>query len=253
MPAALPYDALVLAGGRSSRLGGVPKALLRAGGRTLLESTLAAVAGARRIAVAGPPDLAPVLARCPGSASLVREEPAFSGPAAAVGAGLSALPPDSEWTLVLACDMPHVGLAVRSLLDAAAEQTAAAKLTAAAEQTAPGAGAGGEAAAADEPPETPSDAPAGRGTAPAETGPEPQSLLAVDADGYRQPLAALYRTADLRAAVAHYGPGGLANMSLKGLLARVQYRGVVVPPMSTADVDTWADAQSLGVSAGELP
>ncbi|MFD1214070.1 molybdenum cofactor guanylyltransferase, partial [Arthrobacter sp. GCM10027362] len=56
------HDAVVLAGGRSSRLGGVPKALLEFEGRTLLRRTLDALSGARRIAVVGPPELAAVLA-----------------------------------------------------------------------------------------------------------------------------------------------------------------------------------------------
>ena len=40
------WDAIVLAGGRSARLGGVDKAALRVGDRDLLATTLAAVAAA---------------------------------------------------------------------------------------------------------------------------------------------------------------------------------------------------------------
>ncbi|MCC3291664.1 molybdenum cofactor guanylyltransferase [Arthrobacter sp. zg-Y1110] len=229
MSAAAPYDAVVLAGGRSTRLGGTPKALLLAGDRTLLETTLAAVQDARSIAVAGPPDLSNLLSSSalggsPVTPLLVREEPAYAGPAAAVGAAVAALADlekrdsasgsltdgglkdrgGSPWTMVLACDMPQIASAVRALLDAAAV-------------------------------------------------PPAESLLAVDSSGNRQPLAALYRTADLRAAVASLAAEGLANKSMKALLARVQWRGVDVPPTSTADVDTWNDAQTLGVSAGDLP
>ncbi|MCC9206311.1 molybdenum cofactor guanylyltransferase [Arthrobacter sp. zg-Y769] len=222
MSADLLYDAVILAGGRSTRLGGTPKALLLSGSRTLLETTLDAVPDARNIAVAGPPELSALLGSraleaVPRKPVLVREEPAYAGPAAAVGAAVAALAaldkadggpdtdrPGSPWTLVLACDMPQIGSAVRALLAAAA-------------------------------------------AAP------PESLLAVDSTGKRQPLAALYRTAELRSAVQSAGPGGLENQSMKALLARVQWRGVDVPPMSTADVDTWNDAQSLGVSAGDLP
>ncbi|MCC9175556.1 molybdenum cofactor guanylyltransferase [Arthrobacter sp. zg-Y179] len=209
------YDAVILAGGRSTRLGGTPKALLLAGDRTLLETTLAAVQDARSTAVAGPPELSKllgstVLAGSPGRPLLVREEPAYAGPAAAVGAAVVALAEgnvdsgESPWTMVLACDMPQIAAAVRALL-----------------------------AAADVPPA--------------------ESLLAVDSSGTRQPLAALYRTADLRAAVDSLAAEGLANKPMKALLARVQWRGVDVPPTSTADVDTWNDAQTLGVSAGDLP
>ena len=197
------HDAVILAGGRSSRLGGSPKSLFRIRGRTLLETTLDAVAQAQHIAVAGPAALAPLLDGSRQGVALVREEPAFGGPAAAVAAGLGALPGESPFTLVLACDMPRVDEAVAALLREAET-------------------AGGGA-----------------------------SLLAVDEGGRSQPLAGLYRTADLRAAVGNQAAGGLTNMSMKALLARVQWRGVVVPPMSTADVDTWADAQTLGVSAGD--
>lgn len=203
MPA-VTHNAVILAGGRSARLGGRPKALLLAGGATLLETTLAAAEGAQHIAVAGPPGLQPLLDGFPGEPMLVREEPAFGGPAAAVAAGLGALHGSSDWTLVLACDMPGVSAAVQALLRAADD------------------GAG-------------------------------DSLLALDSSGRSQPLAGLYRTADLHAAVAGHAPNGLTNMSMKALLARVQWRGVVVPPMSTADVDTWDDAQNLGVSAGDQP
>ncbi|MCC9178444.1 molybdenum cofactor guanylyltransferase [Arthrobacter sp. zg-Y750] len=202
MPVVPVYDAVILAGGRSSRLGGSPKALLRTGGRTLLETTLDAVAGARRVAVVGPGSLLPLLEDASRETVLVREEPEFGGPAAAVAAGLEALPASGDWTLVLACDMPRIASAAGVLLDAAG-----------------------------------SDDSDGDST-----------LLALDADGRSQPLAGLYRTADLRQAVLGHAPGGLTNMSMKALLARVQWRGVDVPPMSTADVDTWADARILGVS-----
>ncbi|MGO4494169.1 molybdenum cofactor guanylyltransferase, partial [Arthrobacter sp. 2YAF22_2] len=50
----MEYDAVILAGGRSSRLGGVPKAQLRVDGATLLERSLQAASGARRTVVVGP-------------------------------------------------------------------------------------------------------------------------------------------------------------------------------------------------------
>ncbi|XVV06848.1 molybdenum cofactor guanylyltransferase [Actinosynnema sp. CA-248983] len=48
------WDAVVLAGGRGSRLGGVDKAAVEVGGRTLLDHALDAVRGARRTVVVGP-------------------------------------------------------------------------------------------------------------------------------------------------------------------------------------------------------
>ncbi|GAA1356546.1 hypothetical protein GCM10009636_26030 [Arthrobacter koreensis] len=123
------YDAVILAGGRSSRLGGVPKAELRVGGETLLERTLRAVQEAVCVAVAGPPSLEGILAHSAYTPVLVREDPPFSGPAAAVGAGIAALggfsagsgAPRRPWTFVLACDMPDAARAVPVLLGAADE------------------------------------------------------------------------------------------------------------------------------------
>jgi molybdopterin-guanine dinucleotide biosynthesis protein A len=107
-------DAIVLAGGRATRLDGTPKAFLVAGERSLLSSTLAAVARARRIVVVG--DEA---ALGFGGFTVVREEPAFAGPAAGIAAGLAALD-DSDFTIVVACDMPGVAAAIDVLLAALA-------------------------------------------------------------------------------------------------------------------------------------
>ena len=102
------WDAIVLAGGRATRLGGAPKADLEVDGRTLLERTLDAVAGATRVVVVGDVD-------APG-AVVVQEEPRFAGPAAAIGAGLAEVA--SPWVLIAACDHPFVADAVGPLLDA---------------------------------------------------------------------------------------------------------------------------------------
>ena len=73
------------------------------------------------------------------------------------------------------------------------------------------------------------------------------SLVAVDG-GRAQPLAALYRTADLAAAVDVILASGTAdNLSMRSLLASVETRPVPVAPGTTHDVDTWADARVLGV------
>ena len=106
-------DALVLAGGRSSRLGGTAKSGVVVGQGTLLEHALtgAARVGARQTVVVGPPGLvsAPVLC--------VQETPAFGGPAAGVAAGVGVL--SADWVLVLACDLPRapdVAVALRAAL-----------------------------------------------------------------------------------------------------------------------------------------
>jgi molybdopterin-guanine dinucleotide biosynthesis protein A len=107
------FDALILAGGRSSRLGGVPKQHLVFKGATLLERSLAAASGARRVVVVGP-DPGPL----PEGVLSCREQPEFAGPAAAIAAGLDMLATEgggSDHTLVLACDMPLAGEVVRIL------------------------------------------------------------------------------------------------------------------------------------------
>jgi molybdopterin-guanine dinucleotide biosynthesis protein A len=110
-------DAIVLAGGRSSRLGSVAKAELLVEGRSLLARTLDAAAVARRIVVVGPePSTA-----LPEGVLQLQEKPAFAGPVAAIATGLMALKAadviTSDAVLALACDMPHVALAVPVLVE----------------------------------------------------------------------------------------------------------------------------------------
>lgn len=108
------FDAVILAGGRSSRLGGVPKQDLVFHQATLLQRALAASAGAASTVVVGPrPEASfPGVIWC-------RESPEFAGPAAAIAAGLEAVRQHSAhtsvYTLVLACDMPMVRDAVAAL------------------------------------------------------------------------------------------------------------------------------------------
>jgi molybdopterin-guanine dinucleotide biosynthesis protein A len=110
-------DALVLSGGRSARLGGSAKAGLEYRGTSLLARTLAAVADARRTAVVGdmPSDIP-----LPPAVVVTREDPPFSGPAAAIGAGLALLDEragddPADVVVVVACDMPGIDGAVRAL------------------------------------------------------------------------------------------------------------------------------------------
>ncbi|MGI8623834.1 MAG: NTP transferase domain-containing protein, partial [Solirubrobacteraceae bacterium] len=76
------FDAIVLAGGRGRRLGGVDKAALRVGDKTLLTRALDAVAGASRQIVVGPPR------SLPDGVVGVSEEPLGGGPVAGLAAGL---------------------------------------------------------------------------------------------------------------------------------------------------------------------
>lgn len=107
------FAAVVLAGGRARRLGGVDKVLLPVSGRSLLDRTLDAVAGARPVVVVGPRrDVdAPV--------RWTREDPPGSGPLAGVCAGLLQIPQDTALLAVLAADHPHLTSATVDRLRAA--------------------------------------------------------------------------------------------------------------------------------------
>lgn len=117
------FHAVILAGGRSARLGGHPKAALRHEGRTLVELTVEAVREAAGVVVVGPPELV-----LPEGVLRTRENPPFAGPAAGIAAGLRTLEalPVAAWTMTLACDMPGVQAAVARLREAARAQPGAA-------------------------------------------------------------------------------------------------------------------------------
>ena len=118
-------DAIVLAGGRATRLDGASKAALSLGGRSLLEHSLAAVSAARAIVVVG--DKAEISAAAPDAAiTIVRESPAFAGPAAAIATGIDALAEGApaDFTIVVGCDMPGVAGAIDALLAAVRVGTA---------------------------------------------------------------------------------------------------------------------------------
>lgn len=218
----MEFDAVILAGGRSSRLGGVPKARLNFDGATLLERSLLATRGARRTVVVGP-----VREDLPAGVLYCREDPPFSGPAAALAAGMAALAAaDDEGpglgqaplTLVLACDMPLVSGAVAALLADQAGHSGAGASNGTAFDGARSGGAGS-------------------------TG-----SVAVSADGRTQPLVGLYGTAALQRSVDDAARrGALVGGSVFGLLASLELRSVLVPPGSTDDVDTWDDADALGI------
>lgn len=105
------FDAIVLAGGRGSRLGAPSKPDVLLAGRRLLDIVLGAVASARRTVVVGPVDVGPGVLR------VVEDQP-HGGPVAGVAAGMAALESHAEWTLLLACDLPGAEPAVAALLAA---------------------------------------------------------------------------------------------------------------------------------------
>jgi molybdopterin-guanine dinucleotide biosynthesis protein A len=98
------FDAIVLAGGRATRLGGVDKPGIVLGGQSLLERVLAAVADAERLVVVGPSRALPVgILQC-------REQPPGTGPLAALAAGLPFT--TAPVVLVLGADLPWVAPAM---------------------------------------------------------------------------------------------------------------------------------------------
>lgn len=111
----MDVEAIVLAGGRGSRLGGIDKAALEVDGESMLDRTLRAVAGFRVIIV-GADD-------APDGVVSVREEPRWSGPAAAIGAGLREV--TTPYVLVVACDQPFLDEAIPVLLESMGEKDGA--------------------------------------------------------------------------------------------------------------------------------
>ena len=179
----MDVEAIVLAGGRGSRLGGIDKGALELGGESMLDRTLRAVAGFRVIVV-GADDV-------PEGIVSVVEEPRRGGPAAGIGAGLREA--TSPYVLVVACDLPFLDEAIPVLL--------AAK----------------------------------RGS---------DGVIAIDADGRRQHLMLLARTAALvESAASHESLDGL---SVRTLLAPLDLVEIEVPPRSTLDLDTWHDVEKAG-------
>ena len=107
----LIVDALILAGGRSTRLGDSDKQkLVLPRGVSVLERAVDAVrsVGARSIVLVGDDGMDGVVT--------VRENPPFGGPVAAIAVGSASLPSDSDLVLLLACDMPGIGDALPLLL-----------------------------------------------------------------------------------------------------------------------------------------
>ncbi len=104
-------DAIVLAGGRGSRLGAPSKPEFVLGGRRLVDVALSAVSSARRIVLVGP-------GPAPEGVLVTREDPPFGGPVEAVAAGFAALDDHAAWTVLLACDLPSAEAGVARLLSA---------------------------------------------------------------------------------------------------------------------------------------
>jgi molybdate transport system ATP-binding protein len=105
---------VVLAGGTGRRIGGGDKTALPVGGRPILHRLLDATAPLTTVVVADAPGAAE-RAAFP-HARWVRERPAGGGPAAALAAGVAALPDDVDVVVALAGDHPFAGAALPRLL-----------------------------------------------------------------------------------------------------------------------------------------
>lgn len=105
--AAASAAGIVLAGGRARRLDGADKPGLVVDGAPLVEHALTALAGCAPLVLVGPDSLAR-----PGTV-VVREDPPFGGPVAALAAALPAV--DNDLTWLLACDLPRAAAAVSAL------------------------------------------------------------------------------------------------------------------------------------------
>jgi molybdopterin-guanine dinucleotide biosynthesis protein A len=109
------FDAVILAGGKATRMGGLDKPALEVGGRPLLVSVAraAAAAGAGRVVVVGPAragavgrGLAELTAGLPRGLVTVSESPAGRGPVPALARGLAEV--SAPWLALLAADLPFL-------------------------------------------------------------------------------------------------------------------------------------------------
>ncbi len=100
--------AVILAGGRGERLGGVVKATLRLGGVRLIDRVLGRLAGCDSIIVAhGPHD--PTALGLPDTVAGVADLPSgYAGPLAGFAAAVSALPREVELLVCAAVDSPFL-------------------------------------------------------------------------------------------------------------------------------------------------
>jgi molybdopterin-guanine dinucleotide biosynthesis protein A len=110
-----PLAAVVLAGGRATRLGGADKPAITIQGRSLLSTAVEAAlnAGASRVVVVGPPrpglvrELAGEPPRSADAAvEFTTEQPPGAGPVPAVRAGLELV--SEPWLFLLAADLPFL-------------------------------------------------------------------------------------------------------------------------------------------------
>ena len=111
------FCGVVLAGGPATRLGGVAKAGIEVGGRTLLDLAIEALLDADEVVVAGAEAV-----RTSRPVTFVREDPPLGGPVAGLMAGRAVLARPADAVVVLAVDMPWVTAATLDRLVTAVGQ-----------------------------------------------------------------------------------------------------------------------------------
>jgi molybdopterin-guanine dinucleotide biosynthesis protein A len=109
-PGSPEFEAIVLAGGRARRLGGLDKPGAVVGSSTMVAAVVGAcaAAGARSVILVGPAraDLAKIADTLPGGLTVVREDPPGAGPVPALRTGLPQI--RAPWVAVLAADLPFL-------------------------------------------------------------------------------------------------------------------------------------------------
>lgn len=183
--------ALLVSGGKATRLGGITKTALTANGVPLIKRALSAVRGVSPhcpAVVVGDTDGLDDL----GHVTHLRENPPFSGPAAAIAAGVEHV--TTDLVAVLAADLPLIDAhTIRALIDAVGQADCA---------------------------------------------------VAVDPTGRVQYLTAVWRTRALAQVVS---AAEVAHRPARTLYDRCEWVPVHLEQTTTADIDTYADAQRFGV------
>ena len=193
----LSLTALLVSGGKATRLGGITKTALTVDGVPLIKRALIAVRDVSPhcpAVVVGDTDGLDDL----GHVTHLRENPPFSGPAAAIAAGVTHV--TTEFVAVLASDLPLIDAhTVRALIDAVGESDCAV----------------------------------------------PDCAVAVDPAGRAQYLTAVWRTRALAEVVS---TAEVAHRPARTLYERCEWVPVHLEQATTADIDTFADAQRFGVN-----
>ncbi len=240
-------DAVVLAGGRSARLGSVAKATLTVGGRDLLELTVsAALSVSRRCVVVGPIDPAELDRVAPGGRAT--RDTALDDTGQVDTVQVDTVQVDTVHVDTVQVDTVQVDTVLVTREEPPFAGPAAALEAGVRELAAAGAPLGDAVLV------LACDMPAIERQLPvlvaaldaAEAGVD--GAITVDASGRRQPLACLYRSRALADALARFSPGELVGRSMRDLIERLDLLPVAELSSATDDVDTWEDAARLGAT-----